>query len=148
MEDLRSIGIHDAREFFGPGERPVYWPGKDHPDREKWLQRRYTPRSAARESTFFASTRDGVFNPGINARKREAETQRQAFIRNGHVAVFGADYGENSLTVLHWKRLPVRVQLLDLRRKAQRQGHVAVEPDAALRAQRERKAVKDYLRGH
>lgn len=57
--------------------RKLFWPGRDFPDREKWLKRRYTPVRVV-DATLFYDSAEGPYNPGINKLKREADAHRPA----------------------------------------------------------------------
>lgn len=47
-----------------------YWPGRDFPDRDLWMQRRATPRVLKRERVVYSGPKP--LAPGINAAKRAA----------------------------------------------------------------------------
>lgn len=116
----------------------AYFPGQDYPDREQWLSKRHTPSRTFHASMFFDSHRWGTFNPGVNNLKRKARAEWDYF------RIIARELGQPHFTILRKDSSPsLHRQLMTLRRKAQQQGHVTIEPDAA--AQR-RKAMKDHLK--
>lgn len=48
----------------------TYWPGRDYPDRDLWMQRRATPRTLKHERVAYSGAKP--LAPGINAAKRAA----------------------------------------------------------------------------
>lgn len=88
----------------------LYFPGQDYPDREEWLAKRETPKGSHR-SLFY------------NPRKLVPVTQ------DGRGGVLQGQFnpGVNKLKAVAKKDPAVRKQLLELRRKAQLQGHITID---------------------
>lgn len=142
MENSLRLGIGGRAGMMAAAAAlaaaPQYFPGQDYPDREKWLAKRYTPITGLPGYMYFDSRRWGTFNAGVNHLKRQVRAEAAAFIKAGKPLALEMPDGR-VVFVQHTKCLPKRAQLLELRRKAQRQGHVTIEPDAASRARIEAK---------
>ncbi len=112
----------------------LYWPGQDYPDREVWLAKRYTPSPFRHASLYYDPfkivaqgskgrlVRQGAFNPGVNRFKRAARAQRAQF------RIVARRLGQPLFTIMQEDGTPsLYRQLMDLRRKSQRQGHVTID---------------------
>lgn len=130
--DRLNAAISEAGARVASGR---YWPGQDYPDHEEWLAKRYTPPRNRRAALYFNSTRWGTLDIGINVAKRKARAER-AYFRTIPIVREGQPLHE----IMREDGSPsLHRQLMTIRRKAQTQGFVAIEPDAASQAQREQK---------
>lgn len=87
---------------------------------------------------YFDSGRWGTMNVGINAAKRKARAERDFF------RVISWTHGHPLHTIMREDGSPsLHRQLMTIRRKAQCQGPVTIEPNEAMQRQ---KAMKDKLK--
>lgn len=120
--------------FVSVSDNVRYFPGQDYSDREQWLAKRYTAPVNHRAALYFDSGRWGTLDLGINAAKRKARAEYDIF------RMASIELGQPLHTIMREDGSPsLRRQLLTIRRKAQTQGFVTIEPDAKSQAQREQK---------
>lgn len=120
IRDVENV-IRNAREKVASGR---YWPSQDYPDREEWLARRYTAPANSRTFMYFDSLRWGTLNIGVNTAKRKARVERRYFRTIPIVRE-----GQPLFTIMREDGSPsLHRQLMTIRRKAQRQGPVTIEP--------------------
>lgn len=75
MKEIPPGATHIARELLA--SEALYFPGRDYPDREKWLAKRDTPKRIVSENMIYHT--QGERKPlrlGLNAAKRAAKADK------------------------------------------------------------------------